>query len=82
LAEPRGVVVRSILRDSPSDRSAAKLAAARPSPAAATNHNVGQWLPVSRKLGCEGIVSKRRDRLYQGGRSKYWIKVKNRKLRQ
>jgi bifunctional non-homologous end joining protein LigD len=25
------------------------------------------------------ILSKRRDRPYQGGRSKHWIKVKNRK---
>ena len=27
----------------------------------------------------EGLVSKRRDRSYQAGRSKHWIKVKNRK---
>lgn len=31
------------------------------------------------KLGLEGLVSKRRDRQYQAGRSKYWIKVKNRR---
>jgi len=30
-------------------------------------------------MGLEGLVSKRRDRPCQGGRSKYWIKVKNRK---
>jgi bifunctional non-homologous end joining protein LigD len=30
-------------------------------------------------MGMEGLVSKRRDRPYQGGRSKHWIKVKNRK---
>jgi len=30
-------------------------------------------------MGLEGLVSKRRDRPYQGGRSKYWVKVKNRK---
>lgn len=30
------------------------------------------------KLGLEGLVSKRRDRPYQAGRSKYWVKVKNR----
>ncbi|MGY8676631.1 RNA ligase family protein [Bradyrhizobium sp. UFLA05-153] len=30
------------------------------------------------KLGLEGLVSKHRDRTYQGGRSKHWIKVKNR----
>jgi ATP-dependent DNA ligase len=29
-------------------------------------------------MGLEGLVSKRRDRPYQAGRSKYWIKVKNR----
>jgi ATP-dependent DNA ligase len=29
-------------------------------------------------LGLEGLVSKHRDRPYQGGRSKHWIKVKNR----
>ena len=31
------------------------------------------------KFGLEGIVSKRRDRPYRGGRSPDWIKVKNRK---
>ena len=31
------------------------------------------------RLGLEGLVSKRRDRPYQAGRSKHWIKVKNRK---
>jgi bifunctional non-homologous end joining protein LigD len=31
------------------------------------------------RMGLEGLVSKRRDRRYQGGRSKHWIKVKNRK---
>jgi bifunctional non-homologous end joining protein LigD len=31
------------------------------------------------RLGLEGMVSKRRDRPYQAGRSKHWIKVKNRK---
>jgi bifunctional non-homologous end joining protein LigD len=29
-------------------------------------------------MGLEGLVSKRRDRPYQSGRSKYWVKVKNR----
>ncbi len=32
-----------------------------------------------RAVGLEGLVSKRRDRPYQGGRTKHWIKVKNRK---
>ncbi|WIW44624.1 RNA ligase family protein [Bradyrhizobium sp. 62B] len=30
-------------------------------------------------IGLEGLVSKRRDRPYEGGRCRYWIKVKNRK---
>jgi bifunctional non-homologous end joining protein LigD len=29
------------------------------------------------KLGCEGIVSKRRGSPYRSGRSKHWVKVKN-----
>jgi bifunctional non-homologous end joining protein LigD len=29
-------------------------------------------------FGLEGVVSKRRDRPYQAGRSKHWLKVKNR----
>jgi bifunctional non-homologous end joining protein LigD len=31
------------------------------------------------KFGLEGLVSKRRDRPYRAGRSKDWIKVKDRK---
>jgi bifunctional non-homologous end joining protein LigD len=30
------------------------------------------------QMGLEGLVSKRRDRPYEAGRSKHWIKVKNR----
>ena len=30
------------------------------------------------KMGLEGLVSKRRDRPYQAGPSKHWLKVKNR----
>jgi bifunctional non-homologous end joining protein LigD len=30
-------------------------------------------------MGLEGLVSKRSDRPYRGGRSKDWIKIKNRK---
>jgi bifunctional non-homologous end joining protein LigD len=30
------------------------------------------------EFGFEGLVSKRRDRPYQVGRSKHWVKVKNR----
>jgi bifunctional non-homologous end joining protein LigD len=29
-------------------------------------------------MGLEGIVSKRRDRPYQFGKSKHWLKIKNR----
>jgi bifunctional non-homologous end joining protein LigD len=29
------------------------------------------------KLGCEGIVSKRRDLPYRSGRAKSWLKIKN-----
>ncbi len=31
------------------------------------------------QMGLDGLVSKRRDRPYRAGRSKHWIKVKNRK---
>jgi bifunctional non-homologous end joining protein LigD len=31
------------------------------------------------RMGLEGLVSKRRDRPYQAGRSKHWVKVKNAK---
>jgi bifunctional non-homologous end joining protein LigD len=30
------------------------------------------------RIGLEGLVSKRQDRPYQAGRSRHWIKVKNR----
>jgi ATP-dependent DNA ligase len=30
------------------------------------------------RLGLKGLVSKLRDRPYQAGRSKHWVKVKNR----
>jgi len=30
------------------------------------------------RMALEGLVSKRRDRPYQAGRSKHWVKVKNR----
>jgi bifunctional non-homologous end joining protein LigD len=31
------------------------------------------------EFGFEGLVSKRLDRPYQSGRSKYWLKTKNRR---
>ena len=30
------------------------------------------------RMGLEGLVAKHRDRPYQGGRSKHWVKVNNR----
>jgi bifunctional non-homologous end joining protein LigD len=32
---------------------------------------------VACDMGLEGLVSKHRDRPYQAGRSKYWVKIKN-----
>jgi ATP-dependent DNA ligase len=29
------------------------------------------------RMGLEGLVSKRRDRAYRGGRCNHWIKIKN-----
>jgi bifunctional non-homologous end joining protein LigD len=31
------------------------------------------------RMGLEGLVSKHRDRPYQAGRSRHWVKVKNRR---
>jgi bifunctional non-homologous end joining protein LigD len=31
------------------------------------------------RMGLEGLVSKRRDRPYQAGRSKHWLEAKNRR---
>jgi ATP-dependent DNA ligase len=45
-------------------------------PALRPNHSL--TLSSSTRLN-DGLVSKHRDRLYQDGRSKHWIKVKNRK---
>jgi bifunctional non-homologous end joining protein LigD len=43
----------------------------------------GELAPICSVLratwGPEGLVSKRRDRPYQAGRSKHWLKIKNRK---
>src|ERR1700686_3062390 len=45
-----------------------------------TNTNLfRKLLAMHASFGPEGLVSKRRDRPYQAGRSKHWIKVKNRK---
>ena len=46
-----------------------------------TEHMAGEHGPMlfehACRTGLEGIVSKRRDRPYQAGRSRYWIKIKN-----
>jgi hypothetical protein len=36
-------------------------------------------LKIAEHARLDGLMSKRRDRPYQGGGSKYWVKVKNRK---
>ena len=37
----------------------------------------GEIGPDSWQMGIEWLVSKRRDRPYQAGRSKHWIQIKN-----
>jgi bifunctional non-homologous end joining protein LigD len=36
-------------------------------------------LRAASSMGLEGLISKHRDRPYQAGRSKHWIKFKNQK---
>jgi len=38
-----------------------------------------QLFETACRMGLEGLVSKHRERVYRGGRSPDWIKVKNRK---
>ena len=61
----------------------ARLLARRPDGIFVAEYEQGEIGPdLFRKaceFGLEGLVSKRRDRPYQAGRSKHWIKVKNRK---
>jgi len=61
----------------------ARLLARRPDGIFAAPFEQGEIRPdlfrAACDMGLEGLVSKRRDRPCQGGRSKYWIKVKNRK---
>jgi bifunctional non-homologous end joining protein LigD len=73
------------LRDLPlSMRKAnlARLLARRPDGIFMSDSEQGQIGPdlfrAACNIGLEGLVSKRRDRPYRAGRSKYWIKVKNR----
>jgi hypothetical protein len=46
-------------------------------------HQIKFWrvalMRICRRPGLEGLVSKPRDRSYQGGPSRHWVKVKNRK---
>jgi len=77
---------RDDLRDLPlSMRKAnlARLLARRPDGIFMSDFEQGEIGPdLFRKaceFGFEGLVSKRRDRPYQSGRSKHWIKVKNRR---
>jgi bifunctional non-homologous end joining protein LigD len=45
-----------------------------------SEHTDGDGEPLFRKacdMGLEGLVAKRRQSLYRGGPSKYWIKIKN-----
>jgi hypothetical protein len=55
--------------------------APKPLPGIAVNeHYVGHGEIVyqqARKLGCEGIESKRLGSTYRSGRSKHWVKIKN-----
>ena len=60
----------------------ARLLARRPDGIFAAPFEQGEIRPdlfrAACDMGLEGLVSKRRDRPCQGGRSKYWVKVKNR----
>jgi len=61
----------------------ARLLARRPDGIFVSDFEQGEIEPdLFRKaceFGLEGLVSKHRDRPYRGGRSKHWIKVKNRR---
>jgi ATP-dependent DNA ligase len=62
--------------------SLARLLARRPDGIFLSDFEQGEIGPdlfvAACRLGLEGLVSKHRDRPYRGGRSKHWIKVKNR----
>jgi ATP-dependent DNA ligase len=74
------------LRDLPLSRrktNLARLLARRPDGIFVAPFEPGEIGPdlfrAACNMGLEGLVSKRRDRPYRGGRQKYWIKVNNRK---
>jgi bifunctional non-homologous end joining protein LigD len=60
----------------------ARLLARRPDGIFAAPFEQGEIGPdlfrAAGQMGLEGLVSKRRDRPYRGGRSPHWVKVKNR----
>jgi bifunctional non-homologous end joining protein LigD len=60
----------------------ARLLARRPDGIFLTDFEQGEIGPdlfaAACRMGLEGLVSKRRDRPYRVGRSKHWVKVKNR----
>jgi len=61
----------------------ARLLARRPDGIFVAPYEQGEICPelfrAACNMGLEGLVSKRRDRPYQAGRSPHWVKVKNRK---
>ena len=61
----------------------ARLLARRPDGIFNTDFEQGEIGPdlfrAACRMGLKGLVSKHRDRPYRGGRSKHWIKIKNRK---
>jgi ATP-dependent DNA ligase len=66
----------------PSLRKTARLLARRPDGIFIAPFEQGEIGPdlfrAACGMGLEGLVSKRRDRPYQAGRSKHWVKIKNR----
>ncbi len=57
-----------------------RLLARRPEGSSSIHLSVARSVPISsrHRMGLEGLVSKHRDRPYEAGRSKHWVKVKNR----
>ena len=79
LLELDGVDLRRLPLEQRKDRLA-KLLQKPPDGIVLNAHYVGDGAKVFReacKLGCEGIVSKRRSSHYRSGRSTAWVKVKN-----
>jgi hypothetical protein len=68
---------------SPAEGSLERLLALRPEGIFVNPLECGEIGPdlfrTACRMGLEGLVSKRRDHSYRGGRSKDWVKMKNRK---